>query len=249
MQVVINDQIINYDMSGSGKTVVLVHGWADSLATFYDLKSSLSKNYEVVSLDLPGFGQSSMISEAWGLDEYSKFLADFVKKLKLEVYCYIGHSNGGAILINGLSSSKLSAKKLVLLSSAGIRNQKKVKKQILKVAAKSGKAVTAILPSNTRDSIRKRCYGAIGSDLLVSPHMEETFKRVVEQDVQVQAKKIKMPALLIYGNEDSATPPEFGETFTDLIAGSRLFRIDHAGHFIHHDQPAHVKKLIEDFLK
>jgi pimeloyl-ACP methyl ester carboxylesterase len=249
MQVLVQDLVIHYERMGSGLTLLLVHGWADSLSGFYELQRSLAKNYDVISIDLPGFGQSSQPPRAWTLNDYAKCLADFVAKLDIKTHGFIGHSNGGAILIVGLANDNLSGNKLVLLSSAGIRNQENAKKQTLKVVAKSGKALTSVLPGSLKSNIRQRFYGRIGSDLLIAPGMEETFKLVVGQDVQKDAVKVKTPTLLIYGHDDKSTPVEYGQLLSSEIKGSELKVLDNAEHFVHTDQPHQVEKLIEVFLK
>lgn len=248
MQVLVDDLVLNYERLGSGPTVLLVHGWADSLSTFYDLQRSLAKDYDTVSLDLPGFGQSSQPPKPWNLNDYAKFLGDFIHKLKLTPHGLIGHSNGGAITIVGLANTNLSTDKLILLSSAGVRNQQKVKKQTLKIVAKSGKALTSVLPGSIKNNIKQRFYGRIGSDILIAPGMEETFKLVVSQDVQNEAAKVKAPTLLIYGQEDKATPVEYGQLLADKINGSELKVLGNAEHFVHSDQPHQVQKLVKEFL-
>lgn len=249
MQVLVDDLIINYEKTGSGPTILLIHGWADNLISFRRLQGGLSKKYEVISLDLPGFGKSSKPSSAWGLAEYSDFIGKFVAKLNLRVYGFIGHSNGGAVLIYGLARNKLTADRLVLLASAGIRDGNSTKKQTYKAIAKTGKLLTSVLPKGTRDLIKNSYYDKIGSDYLIAPDMKETFKLVVETDVKEDARKLKLPTLLIYGNADEATPVDYGRTFNDLIGGSKLEVINGASHFVHHDQPEQVEQLIEEFLK
>jgi pimeloyl-ACP methyl ester carboxylesterase len=228
---------------------VLVHGWADSLTSFYDLQNSLSKDYEVVSLDLPGFGQSSQPSNPWTLDDYATFISHFLTKLKLKPKTLIGHSNGGAILISGLADGILSANRLVLLGSAGIRDKQKAKKQSLKIVAKTGKALTSVLPGGMKNNIKQKFYDRIGSDLLIAPGMEETFKLVVNEDVQNKATQLNIPTLLIYGKNDHSTPVEYGQIYESKIKNSKLKILDNAEHFVHRDQPHQVDKLIKDFIK
>lgn len=249
MQVLIDELVIHYEKIGSGKVILLVHGWADSLSGFYEIQRSLSRDYEVIAIDLPGFGQSSQPPGPWTLNDYAKCLEDFVAKLKLDVYGLVGHSNGGAILITGLANNNVKADKLILLSSAGIRNKDKAKKQTLKVVAKSGKALTSVLPNGIKNNIKQKFYGRIGSDLLIAPGMEETFKLVVGQDVQEDASKLNIPTLLIYGKNDTSTPVEYGQILESKISGSQLKVLDNAEHFVHSDQPHQVEKLIRDFLK
>lgn len=251
MQVVIDGLLTNYQKQGSGKKcVLLIHGWGDSLATFSVLSKKLEKTYTVYSLDLPGFGQSQIPGEAWSLDNYAHFIHNFLEKLEIhDLFALIGHSNGGAVAIRGIALQAYAPKKLVLLSASGIRDSQPVRRLALKVIAKTGKAATFWLPRRHKRKLQKKLYGVAASDMLVVPHMKETYKITVRQDVQEDAKHIQQPVLLIYGADDKATPSEFGEIYKRLMPNAKLEIIDHAEHFIHHDQPEKVTKLTEEFLK
>lgn len=250
MQVLVNGHVINYTRKGNGPTVILVHGWADSLATFNDLFSGLSTYYDVIAIDLPGFGSSTIDPrEVIGLEDFAKIIASFEDKLNLKVYAYVGHSNGGAILIKGLAKKMLSADKLILLASSGIRPGITMKKTALLLTSKVGKSVMVLMPKRLKESTRKKFYKTIGSDYLITPGLAETFKKIISQDVLTDSADINIPTLLIYGTNDKATPREFGEKFHDKIKNSRLEIISGAGHFIHHDQPEKVNDLIKEFLK
>jgi pimeloyl-ACP methyl ester carboxylesterase len=250
MQAVVNGLLTSYESRGNGKqTILLMPGWGDSLATFRGLQTELAKKFTTVSVDLPGFGASAAPQQVWGLDEYAQFVDSFLKKIGVKrPHVIIGHSNGGAVAIRGLSQNTLTTDKLVLIGSAGIRDQQKGKKTALKIIAKTGKAVTFWLPTRTKQKLRQKLYTAAGSDMFVVPHLEETFKKTVSQDVQTDAKKLTAPTLLIYGDQDTSTPPVYGEIFHNHINGSTLEVIANAGHFVHHDQPETVAKLITEFI-
>ena len=85
--------------------------------------------------------------------------------------------------------------------------------------------------------------------MLVAPQLQETFKKTVKQDVQAEAKQLKVKTLLIYGADDKATPPLYGRLYNKLIKDSTLEVISGAGHFVHLDEPEKVTKLITGFLK
>jgi pimeloyl-ACP methyl ester carboxylesterase len=160
----------------------------------------------------------------------------------------VAHSNGGALAIYGLAHKQLQADKLVLIGAAGIRDRQKTKRLLIKIIAKTGKTATFWLPVEKRQKLRKRLYGVVGSDMLLVPHMQETFKQTVRQDVQEEASQLKLPTLLIYGQNDRATPPLYGEIYQQLIKGAKLQIVPDAGHFVHHDQPAQSMELIREFL-
>ena len=141
------------------------------------------------------------------------------------------------------------ADKLVLLSSAGIRGESKGKLGAIQLVTKTGKILTSSLPSGVRNKLRRKVYSAAGSDMLVAEHLQETFKKVVSQDVRADADNLTLPTLIIYGAEDRTTPASYGELFAELIKRSRLEIIDNAEHFVHHDQPEQVRSLIAEFIK
>jgi pimeloyl-ACP methyl ester carboxylesterase len=250
MQIVVDDLLAHYDLSGKGKLVLLLHGWGDSAAGLSALRESLAGQYQVLALDLPGFGGSQMPQGVWDLDDYAQFISDLLNKLSFkQPYAVIGHSNGGALAVRAVSLGLLKPKKLVLLAASGIRTGGQAKRFILKAIAKTGDAATIWLPERYRQALRRSLYGAAGSDMLAVPHMQETFKKTVRHDVQADAMSIDIPTLLVYAEKDRAVPPGDGQKYRRLIKGSQLEMVSGAGHFLHHDQPSKVEALIKEFLE
>ena len=249
MQIVVHDLLINYQRIGKGKTVLLLHGWGDSSAGLSTIAKQLSKNYDVVVPDLPGFGASQPPAEAWGLDDYANVVSGFLGKLNIVLYAVVGHSNGGAIALRTLSKKILNPNKLILIGSSGIRSEYKGRIKALRLVTKAGKLVSSPLPKSVKQKLRKKVYTSVGSDMLVAENLQETFKRVVTDDVRDDARNISQPTLLIYGQDDTSTPPRYGEIFKELITRSKLVIIKDAGHFVHIDQTEHVNNTIQEFLK
>lgn len=249
MQIVVDGLLSQYELTGKGRLVVLLHGWGDNSRGLAQLQKELGKSYQVLAIDLPGFGGTQAPAEAWGLDEYARFVATVLRKLQLKPYAVIGHSNGGAIAIRGLGQETFTAERLVLLASAGIRGTHKGKMKALRYATKAGKALTTPLPAGTKEKLRRKVYEAAGSDMLVAEHLQATFKKVVSDDVQADAAKIDQPTLLIYGEADEQAPVWYGEKFHELISDSTLEILPGAGHFVHLDRPSEVVRAIEEFLR
>lgn len=249
MHIVVNGLLTQYDMRGKGKVVLLLHGWGDSTQTWHALLPALAKKYQVVALDLPGFGATQPPQDVWSLDNYAEFLHAFVDKLELkQPYAVIGHSNGGALALRAIALGKLQPDKLVLLAASGIRSSKKLKRLLLNILAKTGNIATLWMPERYRAGLRKSLYGAAGSDMLVVPALQETFKKTVRQDTQADAKTIKTDTLLVYAEGDDAVPVSDGKRYHELITGSQLSIIPNSGHFVHHDASNQVEQLIKDFL-
>lgn len=248
MQAIVSDILTTYIVKGKGKVVLMLHGWGDEQGTFKLLAESISHDFKVVTVDLPGFGKTAAPNSIWTLDDYARFVASFLEKLEIVPYGIVGHSNGGAICLRGLASGVLQAEKLVLLASSGIRDEYQGRKKVMRFAAKTVKALVSPLPKRVRRKLKKQAYRSIGSDLFVAEHLQETFKQIVTDDVTQDAAKISTPTLLIYGKRDEATPIRYAEKFRSLISGSKLEIIDEAGHFVHHEQPVQVVDFIREFL-
>lgn len=248
MQVVVDSLLTQYERMGKGKAILVLHGWGDSSAGWQAFSKELVDSFEVILVDLPGFGGTQSPKETWGLGDYATFVSAFLKKIRVQPYAIIGHSNGGSISIRGLANKAFTTDKLVLLDSAGIRTEYVGRKKAVRLVTKTGKLLTRPLPSSVRKKIRKRVYAAVGSDMFVMERLQETFKLVVTDDVQQDAATLKLPTLLIYGEDDLSTPVQYGRMFHHLITGSKLEIIPGAGHFVHLDKPVVVVKQIKEFL-
>jgi pimeloyl-ACP methyl ester carboxylesterase len=249
MQVIVNGLLTHYERAGKGPVMLVLHGWGDSANGWQKMQNAFAETHTVVVPDLPGFGASEPPKYPWGLNDYAEFLETFLQKIDVpKVSVLLGHSNGGAIAIRGLGSGVLSTDKLVLLGSAGIRGEYKGRKAIMRYIAKIGKLLTMPLPHAVKDKLRKTMYASAGSDMLVAEHLQDTFKRIVEDDVRADAARIRVPTLLVYGKDDEATPPRFGRLFAETIPDAKLEIIPHAGHFVHNDQFDETITAIKEFI-
>jgi pimeloyl-ACP methyl ester carboxylesterase len=250
MQVIVDSLLTHYETHGKGKVILLLHGWGDSAAGLRPLQMALAKKYKVIAVDLPGFGGTQAPEEAWGLDNYAYFVDHFLAKIDAKkLHAILGHSNGGAVAVRAMARGWTTADKLILLASAGIRGEYKGRVKALRLLAKAGKALTMPLPKPLKEKIRHKAYTTVGSDMLVAEHLQETFKKVVTDDVRADASHLTLPTLLIYGDKDESTPLKYARIFNDAIKGSKLEIVPGASHFAHNDEPEKVVKLIEGFLK
>ena len=119
-----NDDKIYYEASytnKSNKTIILLHGWGMNIITFREVFKEISKHHNVIAMDLPGFGNSSL-SKAYNLDDYSELIKQMIIDLKLNNVVILGHSFGGRILINLNKYNLDQIIGLILVDSAGIKH-------------------------------------------------------------------------------------------------------------------------------
>jgi pimeloyl-ACP methyl ester carboxylesterase len=120
---------------------------------------------------------------------------------------------------------------------------------LLKGGAKVGKLPLSLLPKVKQQAIKKKFYSSIGSDAMLLPHMQDTYRNIINEDMQAEAAKIELPTLLIYGDKDKSTPPTDGLLFQKAVNHSDLKIISGAGHFLHQEESGRVSDLIKQFLK
>ena len=250
MKIIVDNLATEYKDEGAGKVLLFLHGWKDSLESFDQIIPSLASEYRVIRLDLPGFGKTALPKETWDLDNYINFVNSFIIKLNISPYALIGHSFGGRIIIKGVSDEKLKSEKIVLIGSAGIAKRKTLKNYFFTVIAKIGKLVTYIPPFYFyRNIFKKKLYSFVGSDYFNTGALKNTFLKVIKEDLSEYAKKINTPTILIWGIDDTETPVTDGERLSGMIKGSRIEKIENAGHFVHKQKSTEVAKLIKEFLK
>jgi pimeloyl-ACP methyl ester carboxylesterase len=249
MKIIVQNLATEYLDEGTGKVVLFLHGWQDNLHTFDSLVSLLPPTLRIIRLDLPGFGKSEVPKETWDLNNYVQFVSNFIRKLNIQVYTLVGHSFGGRIAIKGEATKNLQAQKIILICSAGIAKNRTFRNSLLKTLTKIGGLITYIPPLIFwREALRKKMYGFIGSDYLNTGKLKETFLKIISEDLSMTAKNVTIPALLIWGVNDTETPLADGKKLSQLISGSKLKVISGAGHFVHKEKSQEVSKLVQEFL-
>ena len=249
MKTIVNNLAVEYIDEGSGPTILMLHGWKDTLHTFDPLLREFSGQYRIIRLDLPGFGASQMPPRDWDLQDYVDFVCAFIEKQNLTIDILVGHSFGGRITIKGVSNMALKPQKIVLIAAAGLAQRRTTRNAILAFVAKVGKVVTAIPPlSFWRKDLRRRLYEHVGRDYFASGALRGTFLKIVGEDLANAAANIKIPTLLIWGSEDDQTPLEEGRRIHEIIKGSQLETFQNAGHFVHKERPEQVARRIELFI-
>lgn len=251
MNIIVNDQLIEYRDNGSGRTILLLHGWGMSLSTFDQLSDNLSKNFRVIRLDFPGFGLSPKPVADWSVDDYARITGEFLHKLKIDkLHAIICHSFGGRVVIKGISKGYLNPDKVVFIGTAGVKPRNSVKKFAYKVIAKIGKVITSLpLIRRLQPKLRRRLYSAAGStDYLNAEQMSKIFLNTINENLLDDVSNIKHPALLVWGENDTETPLSDANLILDRLSKGRLVTIPNAGHFVYIEAFDEVIKEIGEFL-
>ncbi len=251
MNIMINNINMNYIDCGQGEPVVMLHGWGSSSAAFNYIINSFSDKFRMIAVDLPGFGDSDMIPEAWDVNDYANYIAEFLKAMSIENPVLVGHSFGGRVIFKGIGEGKFSASKIILLDSAGIKPKKSFKSRVRLVSFKTVKwFLSCPLWKTAVSGLLDKARAYFGSaDYNNAPIvLRQTLVKAVNEDLRHYMPRITAPTLLIWGENDTATPLSDAKIMNSLIADSGLCVIKGGSHFSFIDSPYEVNAIISSFL-
>jgi pimeloyl-ACP methyl ester carboxylesterase len=247
----INDLNIHYEVSGKGRPLLLLHGWGCDVQIFKPLLPFLEPYFMVYRLDFPGFGKSSEPPTAWTNDDYVTFTQQFIAALDLkDAPIVLGHSFGGRVAIK--LATQIPLRKLILTGSAGIKPTRKPSYYFKIYAYKLLKVLVKVpILGLLLKPLQENYVSRVGSSdyKQASAVMRQTLSNVVNTDLQTIMPHVKVPTLLLWGENDTATPPEYGQKMEKLIPDAGLVVLKNAGHYVFLDQLQQFQIILNSFLE
>lgn len=238
MQIVYKDTNINYVFydNKSKTNLIYLHGWGQNIEMMMPIAKPFCDKYNVLVIDLPGFGLSDEPKEAWDLYQYADMVNFFVKELKLDNPILIGHSFGGKISL--CYALKYKTKKLVLMGSP---YERKISKPTFKMK------VFKFLKKTPFASFAKKHMGSTdyrnASDM-----MRNVLVKHVNLDLKEEVKKIKCPTLLIWGTNDEAVDYEEALVLEKLIPDSGLVTYEGCTHYAYLERINQTINILNSFI-
>jgi pimeloyl-ACP methyl ester carboxylesterase len=256
---------VHYQEKGTGKPLVLLHGFTSSTYSWKDVFEPLSQNFRVIAVDLKGFGFSGKPDGDYSRRAQATLVGHLLDYLKIEKAWLCGNSMGGEIALNFALQNPQRVAGLILIDSAGVNvtgsGSLAPRYLLLPVV---GRVLTAL---------------ALTSDKLVRQGLEKSFydqtkvtnERVAyyyrplktrggqlatvrartqanEFPIEPELERISMPTLIIWGAQDALIPLEAGYKINKLIKESKLVIFDSCGHLPQEEMPARVVDEVTTFI-
>lgn len=232
--------------------IIILHGWGLSGKAFEPLVSELIKRrYAVFAPDLPGFGTSGMPKQPLHLADYAAFLDAYIKKNVIQNPIVIGHSFGGRVSLKYNELYPKSVRALILTGTPGFTPINKKKLLLFVLIAKIGGAFWSLPPFCLfKEFVQKWYYYVVGARDFYRAEgvMRETFKNIVREDLMSAMKAVRVPSLLLWGENDTIVPVAVAERMASMITSCKVFFIPHVGHNVPYKQPSLFASRVEQFL-
>ena len=245
-----NNKNFYYKKYGNSKKVLIIlPGWGDNRNTFDYYINILKDKYTIYIFDYPGFGNSTFPNMDLTLDDYAKYIENFIKRNKISNPYIICHSFGCRISILLISKYRILVDRLIIIGGAGIR-RKSIKRYLKSLKYKFLKKISYFLPSKKKDKYLKNLFNKYASNDYkdLNQNMKNTFKNIINVDLRKYLKYISCPTLLIWGDNDNLTPLKDGILMNKRIPNSGLITIKKGTHFVYLEYPFYIIRIILNFL-
>lgn len=244
---------IAHAVAGQGEPVLMLHGWGAHSGLVWPLAERLAPlGYRVYAPDLPGFGASDPPPSVWSVHDYAALVIEYMDANEIEKMYLFGHSFGGRLSLILGAEHPQRIHKIVLADSAGVREQAPLPIRVRLATYKAVRdGLRSVGLSVLSDQVRGWYTDRYGSADYKSAGgvMRETFVKVVNEDLLPYAARIRVPTLLLWGENDEDTPVSQARLLEKTIPDAGLVVFPGAGHYSYLDKLPDTVRIIDHFFK
>jgi 2-hydroxy-6-oxonona-2,4-dienedioate hydrolase len=244
---IIQEGKFKYIEVGEGEPLMLLHGLFGALSNFKDLLDYFSKRNKVVVPMLPLFDLDLLHTSVGGLEKYVQKFIEFKGYDNIHM---LGNSLGGHVALVHVLKHPERIKSLILTGSSGLfengMGDTYPKRGDYEYIRKKTE-VTFYDPAMATKELVDEVYDIVNQRLKVIKVIA-LAKSAIRNNLGDELKEIKTPTLLIWGNNDTITPPFVGKEFNKLIPNSELHFIDKCGHAPMMERPDEFNEILNGFL-
>ncbi|MEY3397682.1 MAG: hypothetical protein RL220_276 [Bacteroidota bacterium] len=238
-----------YIEEGEGPVIIFLHGLFGALSNFREtLEYFSARNYKVVIPMLPLYSMPVLNT---GVKSLSKFLGEFIKHKGWDKVNLLGNSLGGHVALMYSNEHPEKVRSLTLTASSGLYENafgssfpRREDKEFIRKKV----AVTFYDPKHATDELVDECFEVVNDRNRVL-RILALAKSAIRHNMAKDLPHFQMPTCLIWGRNDTITPPEVAEEFNKLIPNSTLYWIDHCGHAPMMEHPEEFNRIFGDWLK
>ncbi|HEX4887107.1 MAG TPA: alpha/beta hydrolase [Luteibaculaceae bacterium] len=249
MDVIIKEESnFSYIEEGDGPPIVFLHGLFGALSNFSHLLTQISKTNRVIIPLLPIYTLPVLDTNVKRLAE---FLEDFLAFKGIKNPTLLGNSLGGHVALVYIKRNPNAASRLILTGSSGLYENamgggfpRREDYNFIKAKV----AETFYDPKHATKELVDECFEIVNNKGKLI-RILSLAKSAIRHNMAKDLKDFKLPVCLIWGKNDTITPPEVAEEFHSLLPMSELHWIDQCGHAPMMEQPETFNQILEDWLK
>ena len=232
---------------GDGEPLLLLHGLFGALSNFEDLIEGFRHDYKVIVPILPLFDLDILHTSVGGLQKY---LYKFIELRNYRNFHLLGNSLGGHVGLLYVLQHPERVRSLILTGSSGLFENgmgdtypKRGDYEYIKKKTE----ITFYDPKTATKELVDEVFGIVNSRIKVIKILA-LAKSAIRNNLGDEVSRIQKPTLLVWGNNDTITPPFVAREFNKLIPNSELYFIDKCGHAPMMEVPEEFNAILHKFL-
>lgn len=247
--------------AGRGPTVVLLHGYGESLLSWQPVFDRLEGEADVVALDLPGFGLSSKPAGGYANDSLAGTILRAMDALGIGRAVLVGHSLGGAISVAAALAAPSRVRGLVLVDPAVVEaawlRGAATASETTRRTVRRGVAEYEMLRVHFAGVHDSAWLAESDSDMAYLPSGDPAYRVALQSVLREfdfayltpeRAARLRLPILLLWGAYDPTVSVEQGRALARALPTSELQVIGRSWHRPHIERPLEVAERISGFL-
>lgn len=252
---------LRYVRAGSGPTLVLLHGYGESMIAWRGMFDRLAQHADVIAMDLPGFGLSSKPPSGYFTDSMATRVRQALESLGVRRTAIVGHSLGGAVAAAVVSQSPDRITRLVLLDAALVGPP-----AVLPEAGGESETVDAARRAIAEyEAMRTRFMSPHEPHWLAEDDSAAAYMPAGDPDYRValaavlrefdfawltreRVARVSVPTLVLWGEYDPVFPVSAGRALAAALPDARFEVVDRTWHRPHEERPDATASAIEQFL-
>jgi len=247
--------MLNYQISGSGHPLVLLHGFVGGAGYWFQQEEALGGNFQLISVDLPGFAGSAGVPEQDSLEGYAETVVEVVDSLGIQRFSLLGFSMGGMIAQELARHHLDRVETLVLYGSSAVGDLPQrfesweASIQRLEregVEATTDKTVATWFVEGADSPLYARTREACAGASLA--HCIKVMRAMQAWNSEAWLKELTVPTLVIVGDQDRSTTPYDSIPLWEGIPGAEFCILPATAHGIHLEEPELFNRVLEKFL-
>ncbi|PDW04654.1 alpha/beta fold hydrolase [Candidatus Viridilinea mediisalina] len=253
--VVIDNQVVHYEVLGRGRPVVFLHGWLGSWRYWFPTMEVVAKHFRTYSFDFWGFGESRRKQTQESIQAYSDQITRFLDELGIERVILVGHSMGGMV---ALKTALSYPERICAVATVGAPINGDSLSWLLKLTDRPFFAdAFARMPWLRRQLFR--FFLGVANDLAVGEMIDDSVKSTANTlryavssmwrtDLSPELFRLSVPALIVHGGRDDVVNPNQADLFTHNPK-AEVVMMPRSRHFPFLEEPALFNDVLLRFLK
>jgi pimeloyl-ACP methyl ester carboxylesterase len=228
--------------ASSSRHILFLHGWGGNRDSLRGIATLFQHTHCVHLFDLPGFGEAPPPPDSWGTIEYADLVQQYLLDRVHGHGVLVGHSFGGRVSIRLASRRLPQIRELVLMGVPGLPQPAISRMRIRRTYIRTlRRLLIALQPILGPGPVRWHSERFGSKDYQAAGPLRPLLVRAVNEDLTESARLIACPTLLVWGTDDTETPPWLAASYAALLGDKASVRLlPHKDHHLYTGTGAHL---------